>query len=502
MESCIRLGVVIFMNVKNKIGVAVALLITGTLVNVTADENAPKPVAEYLTARDTGQKLARVADLNFAPLPQPTEQQQCVFVDDTAQFQTVLGIGGALTDAAAETFYKLPEEKQRELIRAYFDPVNGIGYSLGRTQIGSCDFSSGSYSYVNAGDTNLDSFSIAHDLKFRIPFIKAAMATAGKDFPIFVSPWSPPAWMKSNHDVLHGGTLLPQFYDAWANYYVKFIEAYEKEGIPIWGLTVQNEPMASQTWESCIYSAQAEGDFIKVLGSTLQKAGLSDKKILAWDHNRGMLYQRASGVLSDPEIAKYVWGIAFHWYAGDNFENVRRVKEAYPNVNLMLTEACLYPFDMKKIGEWHWGETYGRSMINDFNNGAVGWTDWNVLLDETGGPNHVSNFCYAPIHGDTRIGELHYMNSYYYIGHFSKFIRPGAKRIASSATVDNLATTAFLNPDGKIAVVVLNTSDNEQPFSLWIKGQAAKTTSPAHSIMTLVVDGAAAKTSLAFNLML
>jgi glucosylceramidase len=474
----------------NKIITAWLMGLVLALASVSrADDGSSVKV--YLTAKDTGQRLARVADLKFELLPQPTEQQQCVFVDGSARFQTLLGIGGALTDASAETFYKLPKDKQQELIHAYFEPQSGIGYSLGRTHINSCDFSSEMYDYIKEGDANLTSFDISHDQKYRIPFIKEAMAAAGKDFSLFVSPWSPPAWMKSNHDMLHGGSLLPQFYGAWANYYAKFIKTYESQGIPIWGLTVQNEPMANQTWESCIYTAKEECDFVKILGPTLAKAGLQNKKLLVWDHNRGMMFQRAQGVLDDPVAAQYVWGVGFHWYAGDNFENVKRVKEVYPNINVLLTEACLYPFDYKKINEWQWGETYAKSMINDFNNGAVGWTDWNVLLDETGGPNHVNNFCYAPVHGDIKTGELHYMNSYYYIGHFSKFIRPGAKRIVSSATVDNLMTTAFVNPNGDMAVVVLNASDKEQLFSLWIQGQAAKTTSPAHSIMTLMVSGQA-----------
>jgi glucosylceramidase len=152
----------------------------------------------------------------------------------------------------------------------------------------------------------------------------------------------------------------------------------------------------------------------------------------------------------------------------------------------MLTEGCLGPFDFKKIGDWSLGETYAKSLINDFNNGAVGWTDWNVLLDTTGGPNHVNNFCFAPIHADTATGQLYYLSSYYYIGHFSKFIRPGARRIISSSTTEALSSTAFINPDGKVAVVVMNTTDKEQPYSLWNHGQAATTTSPAHSIMTLV----------------
>jgi glucosylceramidase len=475
------------MNIGKNLATLLGLLVSGVMATAAAAEKSDMHVAVYLTAKNSGQYLAKTADLSFVAMPQPAENDPCIIVDPTKTFQTLLGIGGALTDAAAETFFKLPRDKQQEILRAYFDPQNGIGYSLGRTHINSCDFSSKSYTYVKDDDRDLRSFDIAHDRKYRIPFIKAVLAEAGKDYSLLVSPWSPPAWMKSNNDMLHGGSLLPEFYEAWANYYVKFIKAYENEGIPIWGLTVQNEPMAIQTWESCIYTAQDECDFVKNhLGPVLENAGLKDKKILVWDHNRNLMYQRSQAVLDDPAAAKYVWGVAFHWYAGDNFENVRRVTEAYPKVNVLMTEACLYPFDLKKINDWQWGETYGKSMINDFNNGAVGWTDWNILLDETGGPNHVDNFCYAPMHGDTKTGRLYYMNSYYYIGHFSKFIRPGARRIVSSSMVDTLMTTAFLNPDGKMAVVVLNLSDKEQPFSLWLDGKAANTTIPAHSIMTLV----------------
>jgi len=479
-----------------KIAVIMALFLLRTVATVDADENGDKPVSVYLTAENTGQHLTRTPDLNFTAMPQPTEWEQCVFVDPAMTFQALLGIGGALTDASAETFYKLPVDKRQELLRAYFDPQNGIGYSLGRTHINSCDFSSESYTYVKDGDKELSSFNLEHDKKYRIPFIKQVLATAGKDFTLFASPWSPPAWMKSNDSMLHGGKLKPEFYDAWAHYYVKFIKAYENDGIPIWGMTVQNEPMAIQTWESCNYTAAEECDFVKNhLGPVLAGAGLKDKKIIVWDHNRSLMYQRAKGVLDDPDAAKYVWGVGFHWYSGDHFENVRRVKEAYPNVNVLLTEACLYPFDINRLNEWQWGETYATSMINDFNNGAVGWTDWNVLLDQTGGPNHLRNFCYAPIHANTSTGQLYYLNSYYYIGHFSKFIRPGARRIISSSTVDTLTTTAFLNLDGNIAVVVLNTSGKEQPFSLWLNGKAAKTTSPAHSIMTMVYQSAIALAS-------
>jgi glucosylceramidase len=447
-----------------------------------------KNIAVYVTAKDTGQRLAKSEEIGFNDKLLPTEKEQDIFVDSSKTFQTILGIGGALTDASAETFYKLPKDKQQEILRAYYDPQSGIGYTLGRTHINSCDFSSESYTYVNDGDKELKSFNIAHDLKYRIPFIKQAIATAGTNFTLFVSPWSPPAWMKDNNSMLHGGKLKPEYYETWAGYYGKFIHAYEKEGIPIWGLTVQNEPMAIQSWESCIYTAEEERDFLKnYLGPALQKDGLKDKRIIIWDHNRSLMYQRASVVLDDPAAAQYVWGVGFHWYMGDDFENVKRVKEAYPKTHLLFTEACNYPFDFSKINDWQGGETYAKSMINDFNNGAEGWTDWNVLLDEKGGPNHVQNFCYAPIHADTKTGKLYYMNSYYYIGHFSKFIRPGAKRIISSSTTDQLLTTAFLNTDGKIAVVILNLSNQAQPFILWLGGKATRTSSPAHSIITLVI---------------
>ena len=446
-------------------------------------------VETFVTAKDTGQRLANAGTAELSAGVPAVEKEEYVFVDPAKTFQSVIGIGGALTDASAETFYRLSEDVRQKILTAYFDPENGIGYTLGRTHIHSCDFSSESYTYVREGDTQLDSFDISHDMKYRIPFIKAAIAKAGGNFTLFVSPWSPPGWMKDNDSMLHGGKLKPEYYESWARYCGKFIHAYEKAGVPIWGLTVQNEPLANQIWESCIYTGEEERDFVKnYLGPALRKAGLKNEKIIIWDHNRSLMYQRASVVLDDPVAAKYVWGVGFHWYVGDNFENVKRVKEAYPQTHLLFTEGCHGSFDFSKINDWQWGELYAKSMVHDFNNGAEGWTDWNVLLDEKGGPNHVQNFCFAPIHADTGTGKLFYVNSYYYIGHFSKFIRPGAKRIISSSSTDRLLTTAFLNTDGRIAVVVLNLSDQAQPFNLWLGGKITQNDSPAHSIMTLVIS--------------
>jgi glucosylceramidase len=463
---------------------------SGAVVKPLSFEN--RKVAVYTTAEKSDYRLTQTGTVEFKQMGQPLETQICVFVDPSKTYQTFLGIGGALTDASAETFAKMPADKQQEILTAYFDSNKGIGYTLARTNIHSCDFSSGSYTYVTEGDKELKSFSVAHDRQYRIPFIKKAIDATGNRLTLFASPWSPPAFMKDNNNMLKGGKLKPEFYAAWANYYAKFIKAYEREGIPVWGISIQNEPMATQTWESCVYTGEEERDFLKNhLGPTLRREGLGEKKIIAWDHNRDLVYQRASTILDDPEAAKYVWGIGYHWYepwsGGEPmFDNVKLVRETYPKTNLIFTEGCADSFKAERVHDWSLGELYGRSMINDFNNGTVGWTDWNVLLDEMGGPNHVGNYCFAPVHGNTKTGELIYTNSYYYIGHFSKFIRPGARRIASSPSRSALLSTAFINADGKVSVVVMNRGEKEVPYFLWIDGKAAEVKSLPRSIQTLV----------------
>ncbi len=447
-------------------------------------------VSIWVTAKATGDRLASKQPASFEPLAQPVEDFPTVIVDPSKRFQTIEGIGGALTDAAAETFARLPRASQERLLEAYFDAEKGIGYSLARTHINSCDFSSESYAYADQpGDVELRSFTIEHDRRHRLPFIKAALARAGTPFKIYASPWSAPAWMKTNGDMLHGGKLEPRYRDAWARYFVRFVEEYEKEGVPIWGLTVQNEPMATQTWESLVFTGEEERDFVRDhLGPALEKAGLARLKLMIWDHNRGIMYQRAKAVFDDPRAARYVWGTGFHWYVGDHFANVRAVHDAWPDKGLLFTEgtpASYDPADPAKVLDWKWGETYGLSLVNDLNNWAAGWTDWNVLLDEQGGPNHVGNFCLAPVHGDTRTGVLTFAPSYYYIGHFSRFIRPGARRVIATSNDDALLCTAFVHPDGAVVTIVLNRGEKDMDFGVWVDGRIARTKSPAHSIVTL-----------------
>ncbi len=453
-----------------------------------------KTVTPYVTSRQSENRMAKEAAMQLENYRQPAETEPFVLIDPARRFQTMLGIGGALTDAAAETFAKLPAAQQQELLSAYYDAEKGIGYTLARTNINSCDFSSDTYTYVSDNDKELKTFDVKHDEQYKIPLIKQAMASAGGKLTLYVTPWSPPAWMKTNNDMLHGGTLADAYKQAWANYYVKFIKTYENKGMPVWGLSVQNEPMARQKWESCIYTAEEERDFIKnYLGPTLKKEGMNSKKLIAWDHNRDLMYQRASVILNDAAAAQYVWGIGYHWYetwtgGPMQFQNEGLVSKSFPDKSLIFTEGCQEKFNLDSVMSWSLGERYGYSMINDFNNGTCAWTDWNILLDEKGGPNHVGNFCFAPVHADTRTGKLIYTNAYYYIGHFSKWIKPGAQRISASSSRAQLQTTAFRNPDGSIAVVVLNISGTQTDYHLLVGSKAVQTTSQPHSITTLIVN--------------
>lgn len=450
-----------------------------------------KTITVYTTSKDNDDRLSVGQKLAFGKASQPLENEIAVFVNPHKQFQTFLGIGGAITDASAEVFARLPENKQQELLDAYYGP-KGNDYTLLRTNIHSCDFGSESYTYIKEGDKDLNTFSIDHDKQFRIPMIKRAMAQSSDSLVFYASPWSPPAFMKGREDMLQGGKLLPEYHQAWANYYAKFIKAYEAEGMPIWGITIQNEPMAVQTWESCVYTAEDERDFLKnYLGPTLKKEGLGDKNIVVWDHNRDLISHRANTIFGDPEASKYAWGIGFHWYetwAGGKpmWNNLRDVKASYPNKNLLFTEGCVEKFNQDGYQRWSNAERYGRSMINDFNCGTVGWTDWNILLDQNGGPNHVGNFCFAPIHGNTETGELIYTPSYYYLGHFSRFIRPQAKRVSTTTSRSQIISTSFLNKDGKMATIVMNDSNDEVIYKLIVGGWETETTIPARSIQTLL----------------
>ena len=438
----------------------------------------------FLTERDSNARLNELALVATSASDKPLAS---LWVDSQRRFQTMLGFGGAFTEAAAITWQKLSPVVQKQVLVDYFSKTAGHGYRLCRVHMNSCDFALGNYAHVEkAGDTALKSFNIARDKQALLPFIQAARAVAGENLHLLVSPWSPPAWMKTNGQMNQGGSLKPECRQAWARCYVKFIQAYEAEGVPVWGVSVQNEPDATQRWDSCIYSAEEERDFVRdYLGPELALAGLGRVRIVIWDHNRDLMVERASVMYADPEAAKYVWGTGFHWYGENHFDHVQQVHDAWPDKHLLFTEGCQE--GGPHLGEWELGERYACSVINDLNRWAVGWIDWNLVLDELGGPNHVGNMCSAPIIVDTAHDALLHQSSYYYLGHFSRFIQPGAQRVLCAATRQNLETTAFINQDGSIAVIAMNRTEQAIAFKLNANGQQALTELPARSIATYLI---------------
>ena len=444
-----------------------------------------KSIKVIETAKNTDARLTEQEKLQFKDFKE-VNNKPVLELDNTKKYQQILGFGGAFTEAAAHTLSQISPELRQEVIESYFNQDTGLGYSMGRVHIHSCDFALENYTYVDDGDENLETFDISRDKDKIIPLIKDATAERGDNLKILASPWSPPSWMKTNNQMNNGGKLLPEYRETWAEYFTKFIKAYQENGIDIWGITVQNEPEAVQTWDSCIYTPEEERDFVKYyLGPIMEREGLEDVKILICDHNRDIIVKRASAVLSDKEAASYVWGTGFHWYVSEEFENVGRVHELYPDKNLLFTEGCQE--GGVKLGEWFTGERYGRNMIGDLNNWTRGYLDWNLVLNEIGGPNHVGNYCDAPIIADTKEGKLHYNSSYYYIGHFSKYIKPGARRISWETELDELDIIAFENPDGSIVLVVMNETDREQEFILQQADSGVEIKSQAHSIKTLII---------------
>jgi glucosylceramidase len=474
-----------------------ALAKTAAAAQKAAPQAAAAPVSttwRTFTSAAGTPRFAMAALAAPVAATQPVETDTAIFIDTRHSYQAVFGFGGAITDAVGEVHATLTPAAQQAFLTAYFDPRDGIGYSVVRTTIHSSDFGSETYTYLRDGDRTLATFDIGHDLQLRIPLLRQALATGAahaNPVRVFATPWSAPAWMKSNGSMVGGGTLLPACRDLWAGYIVKFVQAYEQAGVPLWGLSVQNEPMATQRWESMVFTAGEETRFLgDHLGPALKQAGLGAKKILAWDHNRDLLPQRASAVLDDAQARPYVWGIGYHWYetwtgGAAMHRNVAAVHAAYPDVPLLMTEGCIEKFDPQLLQSWGNAERYASEMIADLNAGAAGWVDWNMLLDSRGGPNHKHNYCFAPLHASPD-GHLVFTPIYTALGHFSRFIRPQARRIGAATSRSSLDATAFRNPDGSLAIVVMNRTAAAQRYTLQIDGAATSVDIPAHALQTIV----------------
>ena len=419
-------------------------------------------------------------------------EMQLVKVYPQVTYQRFIGFGAALTEASGYVYAQMDEQTRREFIELCFG-AEGNRYSLARTSIQSCDFSLVPRSYLaNSSDRALESFNIDDDYAYVLPLVFDACAK-NPGLEVLATPWSPPKWAKTNRNMKYGGRLVRKHYDTWARMMARYVAEYRALGVPVTRLTVQNEPQAIQTWESCLFTASQEGEFLmQSLKPALREAGLDDVKVLIWDHNKEAVFDRAAELLGDADVAPCVDGVAFHWYSGDHFEALRAVRElAGPNRELIFTEGCDAYSAGDAAREIPHAEHYAHEVIGDLEAGANAVLDWNILLDETGGPNHVGNFCDAPIMYDTRSHTMNVRVPFYYLGHFSRFIAPGAQRILSTRYTTDLETCAFANPDGSHVLVVLNRTARDIPFDL-ASGEKAErrrivhADAPAHSIQTIV----------------
>ena len=439
----------------------------------------------FITSKDSSKRISQSTIEELSK--DKTNIKAKITVEPKNQRQEILGFGGSFTEASSSIYIDLDSHKKEEIIESYFGE-SGNKYSMARTHINSCDFSLGNYAHVeDENDLELKTFSLERNKISLIPMINDALKKRKSNIRIMASPWSPPAWMKTTGKMNFGGKLKNEYKDTWADYYCKFIENCEKENISIWGVSIQNEPEAKQTWDSCLFTAEEERDFIKNhLGPSLKKHNLLDRKVIIWDHNRDVMVERARVVLSDPNAAKFVWGTGFHWYCGDHFDNVQKVHDEFPDKQLIFTEGCQE--GGPHIGSWDLGERYATSIINDLNRWTVAWIDWNLILNEQGGPNHVGNYCSAPIIVDTSTQELLYQSSYYYIGHFSRFILPGDKIINSKNTNDSVDVLSSINDQNIVNTVIQNKSESSIEINYNRDKQNSVLTIPARSIITVVDD--------------
>lgn len=442
-----------------------------------------KDIVTAIRTDKAGARFADCPEVKFCEDKEAVENELlCIYPE--VMYQEWEGFGGALTEGVAHNLCRLSAEKQDEVLRAYFDEKEGIGFRFCRTNMESCDFSTEIYSYDDTEDDyELKDFTIEHDRKELLPMLRRMVELYPK-VKILASPWSPPAWMKTNCDMCNGGVLRAECRKVWSDCFIKYLEAYEKEGVPIWGFTVQNEAKAPQTWESCEFTAEEEKDFVRdYLGPALQKAGKRDVKIMIWDHNKERVVERTDVAMKDLEAAAYLYGSAVHWYSGDHFDALRIVHEKYPELKLSATENSM---GCNPVYTWDMGEKVAHHIIGDLSNFVSSWYIWNLILDEHGMPNHDHGNGKSPMMVNFGMGGiLYYAAGYYYTGHFSKFIRPGARRVASSIYTDKLETVTFRNPDGGMVTVVLNRNDIPMKFILRCEGRLAEFVSEAHSIMTL-----------------
>lgn len=436
------------------------------------------------TTYENNQPVTSVAKKDLRTEPGSAMNVVNVYAD--IEYQTFHGFGGALTEAAGYAYSKLSDDKKEEVLEKYFGK-SGNRYRMLRTHIDSCDFSLDNYTAMDdSEDREMKSFSLKRDEEYILPLLRAVRGKREDEYDLMLTPWSPPAFMKTNNDRNHGGKLKEEYKEFWADYICRYIKEYELLGFKVNRMTIQNEPEAVQTWDSCIFSGEEEKVFLRdFLYPSLVKNGLSHIKVNIWDHNKEMMYERAKATI-DEDTDKMIDGVAFHWYTGDHFEAIKLTHDAYPDKELIFTEGCVEysRFDTSQLRN---AQMYAHDIIGNMNGGMTGFIDWNILLDEKGGPNHVNNYCDAPIMVDTTDNSYEEKLSFHYIGHFSRHIQKDAKRIAFTKYTDKLELTALKNPDGSIVLVILNRQEEDMEVSLRVSGKYTEIPVPKSSIVTGIV---------------
>lgn len=491
----------------------IKFLLTGCLAIILMSFSANNnilPVTVVETSASGG-KLEKISGFH------PGTGQSIIDIIPGLEFQTITGFGGAFTESSAHLLNRLSRKNRDLILDAYFG-TNGAKYSMARMHINSCDFSLGNYSYAPVkGDVTLLHFSIERDRGGIIPMIKDAMARSEEGFKIIASPWTAPPWMKDNND-WKGGKLMPEYYDCWALFLSKFLSAYKEEGIDIWALTVENEPLGNGgNWESMLYTPGEMVAFVSKYLVPRLHADSHHVKILAYDQNRGKeLEQWAKAVYMDRMASEYFDGFAVHWYAStfDWFpESLNYTHYLAPGKHLIQSEACVdSEVPHWKDDKWYWSEEatdwgwdwapadekalhpkyvpvyrYARDIICCLNNWVDGWVDWNMVLDRQGGPNWANNWCVAPVIVDPDKDEVYFTPLYYTLAHFSRYIRPGAVRIGFETNDTSLSVTAAKNPDGSIAVVVLNVNKEPKNIKILLGDRSVDLQISAHALQTIVI---------------
>lgn len=402
-------------------------------------------------------------------------------------YQVFEGFGGALTEAAGYVYHQMNQEHRDEMLREYFT-TDGMGYRMARIPIDSCDFSLGHYEAVeDPADETFRSFQFKRVEQNILPLLNDAQKAHGGRLEIMLTPWSPPAYMKINGDRNHGGELKQEYKKTWAEYICRYIKEYKNRGYLVKRISLQNEPKADQTWDSCVYTTSQEKEFLRdYMYPALQANDLGDIEVFIWDHNKERAYERACGII-DETTRHMVSGIAFHWYSGDHFEALGMIRDKFPDKKLILSEACIEYSKFASDDYLKNAQKYAHDMIGNMNHGMNGFYDWNIVLDEAGGPNHVGNFCDAPFLYDTDRKELIRRNTADYLWHFTHFIKPGAVRIGISNYSDALEATAFLNPDDGIAAVLLNRTCHDIKVNVRLEDRMAEVLIKADSIVTLTL---------------